>query len=292
MGVIYLFSYILGGLAVALGTSHLLDAIQEPEPILSALQFIGFGSFLIVSGGILQAVVAKRRENDGLLGTFPVMGIKGAAISAAIWLVPLGWAWAQFEMFQNPIDMYPFLSMFGAVALAFGLGSRAVQSSPMRSAIAMMVVGFVGMPAGILSIALSTSHFNYHLSDVRTTIRDSTTYETKTFIDHADEPAFIHEESGIGDETSEILEAFANAKTIDVTEEIAAGRMRMLEDGSYVVVNPDGTDAKMGGAEDFGAAIENAFTADEAAAAEKRAKARQEFEAEMEKRRLGGRLFH
>lgn len=290
MGIIYLFSYILGGLAVALGTSHLLNAIREAEPIVSALQFIGVGTFLIVSGGILQAVVAKRRGDDGLLGIFPAMGIKGAAIAAAIWLLPLGWAWAQFEMFQNPIDMYPFLSMAGAVALAFGLGSRVAKDSPMRSAVAMMVVGFVGMPAGILSIALSTSHFNYHLSDVRTTIRDS--YETKTFIDHADNPAFAHEESMMGDETSELLHALANAKTIDVDEEIAAGRMRMLDDGSYVVVKVDGTDEKMGGADDLGGAVDRAFAADEAAAAEKRAKAREAFEADLEKRRSGGRLFH
>ena len=292
MGVVYLFSYLLGGLAVALGTSHLLDAIRESEPILSALKFIGFGTFLIVSGGILQAIVAKRRGNDGLLGIFPPMGAKGAIIATAVWLVPLGWAWAQFEMFQNPIDMYPFLSMGGAVALAFGLGSRVAQASPMRSAIAMMVVGFVGMPAGILSLALSSSHFNYHLSDVRTTFRDSTTRETKTFIDQADDPEFLYEESGIGDETSEMLEAFANAKTIDVAEEIEAGRMRMLEDGSYVVVNPDGTDAKMGGADDLSTAVDKAFAADEAAAAEKRTKAREAYEAEVEKRRLGGRLFH
>jgi hypothetical protein len=292
MGVIYLFCYILGGLAVALGSSHLLDAIQEAEPILSALKFIGVGTFLIVSGGILQAVVAKRRGNDGLLGIFPPMGITGAAIAASIWLLPLGWAWAQFEMFQNPIDMYPMLSIGGAVVLAFGLGSRVAQSSPMRSAIAMMFVGLVGMPAGILGNALSSSHFNYHLSDVRTTTTNSTTHETETFIDHADDPDFIHEESGIGDETSELLEAFANAKTINLGEEIAAGRMRMLEDGSYVVVNPDGTDAEMGDADDMSGAVDKAFAADEAAAAEKRAKARQEFEAEMEKRRLGGRLFH
>ncbi len=45
---------------------------------------------------------------------------------------------------------------------------------------------------------------------------------------------------------------------MDVAEEIAAGRMRQLEGGSYVVVNSDGTDAEMGDAEDLNGAFDKA----------------------------------
>ncbi|RYZ13531.1 MAG: hypothetical protein EOO70_08505 [Myxococcaceae bacterium] len=67
--------------------------------------------------------------------------------------------------------------------------------------------------------------------------------------------------------------------------------MRQLEDGRYVTVNPDGTEAPIGTAAQLEQAFDDALAADDRKAAEEQAARRAEWEQEMRERKRGGRLF-
>ncbi|TXD42879.1 hypothetical protein FRC96_02325 [Lujinxingia vulgaris] len=108
----------------------------------------------------------------------------------------------------------------------------------------------------------------------------------------ADDASYVQELSPmIGEETGSLLSALANAKEIDVSEEIAAGRMRRLEDGTLVRVGEDGEDIPLERWDSFDEEFDAALQADRAEASLEEAKRRADWEAEIEARRRGGRLF-
>ncbi|MBA2662447.1 MAG: hypothetical protein H0U74_09150 [Bradymonadaceae bacterium] len=292
MGVIYLLLYLLGGLIVTVGSYHLLSDILDELTLWSAFQTIGFGAAIILGAGLLHALTIRRRGNAGVLEDVAEMSGKTMGMAAAAWLLPSVAAWVQFELFIEPVHMFPIITFFGGVALAFGVCSRLMTTWPMRRAAAAMGTALFGIPLGLLAVSLPLHHFNYHLTNVHVSTRDYSSRATKTQVFKADDPTFKSEMvSSLGKETSALLNAIANAKTIDVAQEVAAGRMRQLDDGSYVTVNADGSLNPVGGAGNLEHSMDEALAADRTVSAEAQAQKRREWEQEIWLRRNGGRLF-
>lgn len=292
MGVIYLLLYIFGAFVVSVGVSHILDAVVLGEPLLEAADTLGFGALMIVGGGVLHAVVAKRRGDEGLLGMLPDLSSRGFATAAALWLVPVLWGWVQFELFWDPVDLYPMITMMGAIGLAYGVFSKLGSRVPgFRAAVTMLGIAFVGLPLGMLSLALPTNHYNYHLTTVHNVTVNPNTSEVNTIISEADQPSMLEPMFEIGDETLGVMKAFGEAKEIDVEAEIAAGKMKRLDNGNLVRINDDGTETPIGGADEFRQMMADAAATDELAAEKTRAEERAAWWAEMIERKKGGRLF-
>lgn len=293
MGVFYLLFYLLGALVVTVGTSHLIDAVLEGEAWTSTLQTLGVGAGLIAGAGLLHSLVERRRADGGVLGLLPELGPRAWAASAGLYFLSIAAGWVQFELFIEPVDMFPFATVLAAAAFVFGLCSRWMKSWRFRWAATTSTVAFVGLPIGLLGVMLPLHHMNHHLTPVRFSLTNPNTHETKDFVFPGDDPSPPAPELKLGDETQELLEAFASARTIDVEEELAAGRMRRLEDGSYVVVNEDGTESRleMAAPGELEGVVKRAFEADAEAALREREAARAAWEIEMMKRKRGGRLF-
>lgn len=292
MGVIYLLLYFFGAVVVSVGVSRIQDAVVLGEPLLEAANIFGFGGLMILGGGILHTVVTKRRGDDGLLALLPDFGPQGFVTAAALWLVPVLWGWVQFELFWDPVDLYPMITMMGAIALAYGVFSKLGSKVPgFRAGITMLGISFVGLPLGMLSLALPTNHYNYHLTTVHNVMVNPTTHEVNTIIAEADQPTMLEPMFEIGDETLAMMKAFGEAQEIDIEAEIAAGRMKRLDNGDLVRIHEDGTETPIGDAADLRQQMIDAEIADQQAAEKKRAEERAKWLAEMFERKKGGRLF-
>ncbi|QAT88080.1 hypothetical protein EJ065_6552 [Corallococcus coralloides] len=291
MGVVYLLSYIFGGVAVTLGLYRLLGDLRDGSPLGGTLLIVAFGAGLVSLGGLLHVLVERRRNPGGAPRELPRMGRRMFALVGAMWALPIVAAWIQFELFIEPTYMAPDVTVLGGIGLTFGVCSRVMAKWPMRWATATMAVALIGLPLGLLGVALPIRHFTHHLTDVAMVLHDDNSPETRTVTFNGDAPSAPAVPVGVGDEMTELLSAYANAREIDVAAEIAAGRMRQLEDGRYVTVNPDGTEAPIGTAAQLEQAFDDALAADDRKAAEEQAARRAEWEQEMRERKRGGRLF-
>lgn len=287
MGVAYLLAYIIGALFIWLGTDRLLSDLLAGEELIDGAVAAGGGMLLVVVAGLLQAIVARRRGHEGVLDGREPMGARWFATCAAMGFGPLVWAWVQFELFWNPIDIYPLVTLLGMCGLVFGVVDRLSGQSRHRGTLATVAVALVGVPAALLGVGLQTSHFNHHLSDVRTT----TVHHWDGVVEHifeADVPTYHQEITAIGDETGELLKAFAEAKPVDVETLMAEGRLAWAEDGTMIILDEEGEPMEEANLDE---AFDEAAAADAEAADAEREAARAAFEAEVEALRTGGRLF-
>ncbi|RVU41384.1 hypothetical protein EA187_18750 [Lujinxingia sediminis] len=292
MGVLYLLIYIFGAIFVWVGSYRVLDDVLAGEPLMEAMQIGGFGVLMIVQAAILHAVVLHRRRDAGVLEAFEVPGRRWFGVAAAAWLAPILVAWAQFEWFVDPIRMFPVITVGGASALVMGGVSRLLRKHRLRWPLTIAAVALVGLPVGLLTVSLPMSHFNYHLSSVQVSMFQDHYGGLENVVFEADDPDYIAGHvSPIGEQTSEWLSALANAEEVDISEEIAAGRMRRLEDGTLVRVGEHGEELRLHEWASVSKDIDMAMEADRAQAAAEEAKRRAEWEVEIEKRRQGGRLF-
>lgn len=296
MGVFYLLFYIFGAALVTLGGARLIDAIWEGEGWASALQILGVGAGLVVGAAILQGLVQRRRGHAGVLDQLPALSGRGILLALAIYLGSILAAWVQFELFMEPVHMFPFVTVLSAMAMVFGLVQRVVPAGNFRWALLTAAVALFGLPVGLLGLGLPIAHFNHHLTSVRFSLTNPSTYETQEFNFPADAPEPpVDEVSPLGEGTLGILEALGSAEEIDVTEEIAAGRMRRLEDGTLVTIHEDGRETTLVTGEaalgELSAAFDRAWAEDEERAARERAERRAAWEREMLLRKRGGRLF-
>jgi hypothetical protein len=291
MGVVYLLGYIFGGAAVTLGLYRLLRDLLDGSPPGDTLLIIAFGAGLISLGGLLHALVERHRSQGGAPPELPGMGHRRLALAGAMWALPIVAAWIQFELFIEPIWMSPEVTVLGGLGLTYGVCSRVMAKWPLRRVTATMAVAFLGLPLGLLGVALPIRHFTYHLTEVAVPLQDPVTRETRTVTFDRDDPPAPAAPVRVGDETMELVTALGNARRVDVSAELAAGRMRQLEDGRYVVVNPDGTEAPMGTAAQLQQAFDDAIATDGQRAAEEQAARKAAWEQERQRRKRGGRLF-
>lgn len=291
MGVVYLLLYIAGGGLLTLGVSHFLDDVMTGESLWNAGRLVAIGALLIGLAGGLHAVVARRRDPEGAPAAWPQMGARSFALAGALWAVPILVGWVQFERFVDPIWMVPHVTVLGGLFLAYCVCSRLMGDGRMRGVAVTMGVAFLGLPLGLLGAALPIRHFNHHLSDVVAVLRDPVTREDRSVTSRRDDVAMAPAPLDSPENLLALVTAFGEARPIDVEAEIAAGRMRLLEDGTYVIVSPDGSESALGGASDFAQALEEADAADKRQATEAQAARGAAWEREMRQRKLGGRLF-
>ena len=292
MGVVYLLIYILGGALVTLGVSHVTEDVLKGAPVGDALVPVALGAGLICLAGLLHALVERRRNPGGTSrASSSRMGRRSLALAGAMWAVPIIVAWIQFELFINPVLAMPHATVLGGIALTFGVCSHLMAKWPLRRVATTMAVAVVGLPFGLLGAALPIQHFTHHLTDVVIPLRDPVTREDRSIEHKRDEVDMPTAPLRVDEATLDLVRAFAEAKTINVADEIAAGRMRQLEDGSYVTVNPDGTETPLGGRGDMEQAFAEARETDEQRATEEQAARVAEWERELLQRKQGGRLF-
>ncbi|WIG94953.1 hypothetical protein [Myxococcus sp. SDU36] len=291
MGVVYLLLYIAGGGLLTLGVSHFLDDVMAGEPLWDAGRLVAIGAFLVCLAGVLHAFVARRRDPGGAPAALPRMRARSFALAGALWAVPILVGWVQFERFVDPIRMMPQLTVLGGLFLVFCVCTHVMANLRARVVATTMAVACVGLPLGLLGAALPIRHFNHHLSDVVTLLMDPITREDRSVtsrcdgVDMAPAPLNPHEN------LLALATAIGDARPIDVEAEIAAGRMRQIEDGTYVFVNPDGTESGLAGAKAFDQQLDEAEAADKRQSAEAQAARVAAWERELRQRKLGGRLF-
>lgn len=293
MGVVYLFTYLIGAFLVFLGARNTIrDAIEGVE--LENLPMFGFGVLVIFLAAILQTLVIKRRGDAGLLEELADFPLKSFLLGLAAWFVPMLVTWIQFELHMNPIYFVPWLTIIGAMAVVWAIARWTTRSHKYSLSIASALVALVGLPLGAISVEAPTSHYQYHLTDLRTSFYNSNTMVQETYDFEAQEPEFYSEQELIGDEMGELLNALANAKEIDLEEEIAAGRAKYDINGEHILwLQEDGQWVKTEDREsfDFNKVMDDAAKKDAEEHAKKEAARRAAFEKELELRRRGGRLF-
>ncbi|QED27891.1 hypothetical protein FRD01_11720 [Microvenator marinus] len=293
MGVVYLFTYLIGAFLVFLGARNTIqDAIEGVE--LENLPMFGFGVLVILLAAILQTLVIKRRGDAGLLEELADFPLKSFLLGMAAWFVPMLVTWIQFELHMNPIYFIPWLTIIGAMAVVWAIARWTTRSHKYSFSIASALVALVGLPLGAISVEAPSSHYQYHLTDLRTSFYNTSTMVRETYDFEAQEPEFYSEQKLIGDEMGELLSALANAKEIDIEEEIAAGRAKYDINGEHILwLQEDGQWVKTEDREsfDFNKAMDDAAKKDAEEHAKKEAARRAAFEKELELRRRGGRLF-
>src|SRR5690554_3645465 len=164
MGVVYLFTYLIGALLVFLGARNTIrDAFEGVE--LESLPIFGFGVLMILLAAILQTLVIKRRGDAGLLEK--LSPLKSFLLGMAAWFVPMLVTWIQFELHMNPIYFIPWLTIIGAMAVVWAIARWVTRSHKYSFSIASALVALIGLPLGAISVEAPSSHYQYHLSDLR-----------------------------------------------------------------------------------------------------------------------------
>jgi hypothetical protein len=292
MGVFFLLAYIFGALLITFGSLHLVRDVLDGSVLTDGLVVLVVGIGVALLGGLMHAIVARRRQDAGLLEAVPPMGGRMLALCVGLWLVPPIFGWVQFELFIDPVRMFPGLTIAGASLLVLGLVARVLEHSRLRWPAACVAVAVVGIPLGLATVLLPARHFLHHMTDVRVSVSNPETHESKEFVFQGDSPEFHSGyQSDFGPELGGLLEAIADAETVDLEEEIAAGRMKRLDDGSYATVRPDGSTVPTGGKEDLLEAWAQASESDREWAARQREQERMEWQMAMEARKRGGRIF-
>ncbi len=290
MGVFYLLFYIFGGVTIALSSNRALEDLLEGEPMTSYTGF-GIGAIFIIGAAILHAVTEKRRGNLETPGEGEPTSRRGVLIGLSILAVPTLIAWLQFELHVDPISMFPTITVFGALSFVYAVTSRITHTWPLRSVVRMIALAFVGIPLGLLAVGLPMSHFTHHLSTVHIMIKETDSSQPRTLVINAEEPLQPTEVVGIGEGMGGIIEALASAKTIDLAEELEAGRMKYLEDGTLVSVQPDGTTEPILGAGDLDEMFAEAEEKDDREAKAAHEARQAAFDEKIARLRAGGRLF-
>jgi hypothetical protein len=290
MGVAYLLTYIAGALLVVAGSTRLLNDLLSGSDLTEGGSVFLDGVVVILAGGILQAVVIGRRGDAGVLDDLPPAGSRVLILGAIAWLASVTWPWIQFELFWNPIRIYPLITLLASSASVFALAHRIFRQSKLRVSFATMSVALLGVPLGLLSVIVPAAHFNHHLTDVRTS-----TYSTSGGVrDHtfSGSDAFLseHESESLGDETARLLDAIGQAEPIDVEADIEQGRLMRLEDGTLVILDEEHF-AAMADQQEVAKRLEDALEEDRKKAAQDRARESARALAEMNERRLGGRIL-
>ncbi|AKQ69154.1 hypothetical protein A176_006066 [Myxococcus hansupus] len=291
MGVVYLLLYLAGGGLLTLSVSRFLQDALNGAPLAESAPLVALGMGLVCFAALLHAVTLRRRNPDGPSAALPRMGRVAFALAGVMWAMPILIGWLQFELFINPIQMAPHLMFLGGLFLVFCVCTHVTATWRMPVVATTAGVALFGLPLGLLGAALPIGHFNHHLSDVVLLMSDPMTGEDRSVLSERADVPMPPQEMNPHKNVMDLAAALGNARQINIEEELAAGRMKQLDDGSYVVVNPDGSEAALESAAAFDEALDEAVEADKRQAFEAEAARVAEWERQMRQRRPGGRLF-
>ncbi len=288
MGVFYLLAYIVGGVIVAFAAHGTITNLAEGAPVDGALTILSFGVLLILCGGVLHTIQVKgERDEDTSVG--PPMAL--VYIALALLVLPVLVAWVQFELHINPLWMFPITTILGATGFVYLIAWRRTLHDKFGPVKRAMATAMVGLPLGLFAIGAPLVHFKSHLTTVNLGFSDDPSEPRIIAVEAPDPDPPIAPIEPIGDETMELMKAIAEAKPVNIADEVAAGRMRVLEDGTLVTVHEDGTTTPINQGFDFDEAWEEAERHDRNASRDKREAQLKAHAEEVERLREGGRLF-
>ncbi|WP_366816853.1 hypothetical protein [Myxococcus xanthus] len=290
MSIVYLLVYILGSALVTMGLSRGIQAVFEGSPVGAAVPTLLYGVGAIGLAGLLHALAIRRQLKEGKPSVMPQMKRHHIWGCAAMWAGPLLAGWVQFELFRDPIVMFSQSTLVGGILMTFGVCSQLMVRWRMPWVGTMVTVALVGLPLGWLSSDLLIAHFNHHLTTVVVPLRKEVGGEPRRSVyerDFPDMPLLPRESF---DSQLELLAALSEAKAVNFDEEVAAGRMRKLDDGSYVRVASDGEESVVEVA-DMKKLMEDARETDARRVAEAHAAEMAAWEEDYRRRKQGGRLF-
>ena len=276
--------YVFGAVSLSLGAYFAAGAVQDGA-------WEGEGSWALGVGAVAVSLGAWLHDRERRRWPEPPAGegsngIWWLRVGAGLLLLPLLAAWVQFELFMDPIQMFPFTTLIGAVATSYALVRVALPVGRARCVLGPTIAASVGVPGALLVHALLVAHFTHHLSNVAVWVLPGGRYsEDRPTLVGADLPQ-MESEMELPTASLELL-AQLEAEPLDPSE------YRIDADGSLLRIEPDGTEVPVETltAAEFGAIFDEAQRQDEADAREARASRRAAYAAQVEALRRGGRIF-
>ena len=257
--------YAFGGACFGWGQWAFTRALLDGTATHKGLIGVGLGGFAVAIGALLHA----RREHVPT----PLdsrRSIRRLAVALAVWLVPLLIAWGQFEAHRDPIAMFPISSIAGAT-VAVAIQTRLLApSGRLARILPPALAATLGLSLGIQTTAHSIRHFTYHLSTVAI-------YTTEIDPDEGKGPQLVGPQlpdapTRRHDNEYEAIGAIGEA--LDAAEPTTEPLAGEVVSGDELL-------------EAMNAELEAAAQRD----AEENLARRKAWQAEMELRRAGGRLF-
>lgn len=285
-GLFSIFAYLIGSLVLAFVVVRLVT--DEDFRLVERWRGPCFALGSIIIGVALQAIRegrARGQEHAEEQGEAQEesLGLGGPLLCL---LVPLALAWAQFELFWDNIWMFPLATLLGGVWLGAELGACAghrLGLDRFRSTAIMVTIAVFSFPLALVSLALPISHFRKHGSSVEFLIAEDDFDAEEVRLDYEMPPPPTMEVSPVGGGTMELINALAEAETVEVT--IIDGVPHKLDEAGELVAIEE-------------ASLDDMFAEAEARDAREFEEQRRAYERELAayeeevlRLRRGGRLF-
>lgn len=283
----HLILYVFGAVALSLGCWVAARAVQEEGAWAGeGVWAIGLGAVAVFGGALLHHRL-QRRWPEAAEDDAPDSGERWGRIGVGLLVLPLLAAWVQFELFVDPIQMFPFTTVVGGLLASYGLARLVLPQGRARRVFGPSFAAGVGVPGALLAHVLLVGHFTHHLCTVQVWALpgDQITGADPAVV-HADLPQ-MESELELPDAQLALMAAL-DAQPVDASE------FRVDANGTLVHVGHDGTHtpARTLSAEALEAMFDRARRGDEAAARDARERQRAAYQAELQALRRGGRLFH
>lgn len=185
-------------------------------------------------------------------------------IALGVWLVPLLIAWVQFEAHRDPIAMFPVSSVVGAMVAVAIQTQLLTRSARLARVLAPALAMTLGLALGVQTNLLAIRHFTHHLSTVAI-------YTTQIDPDQVEVPQLPDVPTRRHDNEYEAIGAIGQAPE---SAELTTQPSGEVVSGDELL-------------EAMNAELEAAARRD----AEDNLARRKAWQAEVERRRAGGRLF-
>ncbi|MEL6546860.1 MAG: hypothetical protein AAFQ82_19700 [Myxococcota bacterium] len=290
-GVLSMLLYFFGSVGFALLVN---EAVRSEEP----LSFNERGQVVLLACGgcLLAAVLLQALRERGAESALTEVSDESSDSPRSwvemkrFWLalvgVPTVVSWAEFELFVDPVDMFPLLTLIGGIGFGVTL-ANSVATRALKSTQRMLAVAILGLPLGFLSIGWPSAHFRSHGSGVDLWGVDELGALTPYSLEPSPQPR-APSRPVMGTEELSQFGAIANAQEVNVSAKLESGEWSYI-DGTLHERNASGeyVPIEMATADDLDQMFDEARRADDAA----HRKALDEHEEALEKHRRGGRLF-
>ncbi len=288
MGILSLLAYVLGGAIVGVMSYATIDRVASGRAFGEALLFVSIGAALIGLGAVLHAFRVRREGKDTSSEWIPPSSSLFFAL--VLWLGPVASGWLQFELYNDPVWVFPFLTMIGAVLLVYLAVWRKTPRDRYGAVKRTVAAALVGLPLGFLATGVPLAHYRKHLTTVVLGVEEDPS-EGYPLIEMEPSEPYLEMPAERHDELFELVDAVANAEEVNVADAIALGEMKFDEDGELLRVLPDGSTAPLNDASELEAMLNEATDNDRAASRAAREEARKAHAERVERLRRGGRLF-
>ncbi len=300
VGVLSLLLYAVGAVGLSLVVEGAIGA-EDPMAIGAAGRLVLAVSAAALSGAVLLQLVREAAGPtllgepadrgapvDAVLGSPPRSADGSRGVTLARWgaviVAPIVVSWIEFELFVDPVDLFPLITVLGGI----GFGLSLADLSPLRRARGvqrLLGVALVGLPLGLLAVTVPSGHYRAHGTGVTAWGIDSFGGIEPYRLGPASPPV-APRAAVIGGAELELIGAIAEAEPVPLVELLERGEVRLVEDRLFVRTATGGW-APAGGAGALDAALEAARAED----AEVERQRQAEHERSLARWRRSGRLF-